>query len=440
MTESMNMLRRGTVLLLACLPVLALVGCVSKAGPPSNDVVLLLRATYTQLEVWQKAVDAFKESTKIDVTIQNEPYDSYFAKLQTMIAGGKPPDVVFMESTRFPEFVSKNALENLTPYLQKQQDVRAADFYPSAWQAYQYQGSSYGIPNDLAVLALAYNENAAELAYAKIPRTGLTWNSYLKAAQDLTKDTDDDGRIDQWGTTLCPWWQVYVWQNGGELVDDVQNPHHSTLSTPAAQQALQFLADLHLKYKVAPSPSLTESMGRVEAFSAGHVGMIYIGRWDGPQLNNMDARWSTVDIPRGKLAANLGIGSCFSMPRGAPHPAEAWKLIAFLSGLEGQKVLLGGAFSTPARPILINSEYFGGATLGGPSAPFAGALKIMRPVPFTTRYTEISDIWEQELQLLWSGQKSVQEVTKRIDERVDKVLAEAQPATAWLLPLERVAN
>jgi multiple sugar transport system substrate-binding protein len=431
---------RCLILCAIALLLLALTGCVSKTGPAGDDVVLLLRATTQQLEVWQKAVDAFTESTKIPVTIQNEPYDSYFTKLQTMIAGGRPPDVVFMESTRFPEFVGKNALENLTPYLQKDPSVQAADYLPVAWAAYQYQGNTYGLPNDVAVLALAYNEGAAELAYVKVPQTGLTWDGYLKLAREMTADQDGDGRTDLWGTTVCPWWQVYVWQNGGELVDDIQNPKHSTLSTPEARQALQFLADLHLKERVAPSPSLTESMGRVEAFTAGRVGMIYIGRWDTPQLNKMEGRWTVADIPKGKLAANLGLGSCFSMPRGAKHPEQAFKLMAFLSGLEGQKVLLGGNFSTPTRPTLINSEYFGGAIQVGGAAPFARALKFMRPVPFTTRYTEISTIWEQELQLLWSGQKTVPEVTKRIDERVDKVLAEAQPATAWLLPLETIPN
>jgi multiple sugar transport system substrate-binding protein len=178
-------------------------GCVSRSAPVASDVVLMLRATPEQLEVWQKAVDAFKEATEIGVTIQNEPYDRYFTKLQTMIAGGTPPDVVFMESTRFPEFVTKGALENLDPYLKPQSEIKSTDFLPAAWQAYQYQGSSYGLPNDLAILAVAYDINQLDLAALPEPQAGWTWDDYLKMAQELTADRDGDGRTDVWGTTIC---------------------------------------------------------------------------------------------------------------------------------------------------------------------------------------------------------------------------------------------
>lgn len=422
-------------LLLAAAAVLVVGGCVDRQAPGPDEVVLMLRATADQLEVWEDAVNAFEEQTQIAVAIQNEPYDSYFAKLQTMIAGGKPPDVVFMESTRFPEFATKGVLENLDPYLARQEDLQPDDFVAAAWDAYQYQGGTYGIPNDIAVLGLAYNTSEFELAMQPPPPPDWTWGDYLKIAQELTADDDDDGRTDVWGTTICPWWQVYVWQNAGDVVDDIKQPRRSTLSTPPAQEALQFLADLHLKHKVAPSMAFTESMGRVDAFSAGKVAMIYLGRWDVPQLAKTEQRWAATVLPKGKVAANLGMGSCFSMPKGAPHAQQAWQLIAFLSSIEGQKKLLTGSFSTPAREALLNSEYFGGHVKGSTGWPFAEGIKVMHPAPFTTRYTEISDIWDDELDLLWSGQKTVQEVTQRIDERVNKVLAESQPATAWLLPV-----
>ncbi|MEN6547301.1 MAG: sugar ABC transporter substrate-binding protein, partial [Armatimonadia bacterium] len=326
------------LILLVCI---CLTGCAKKTPASSDSLVFMVRATADQLKVWQEAVDLFTEQSKIKVTLQNEPYDTYFSKLQTMIAGGTPPDVVFMESTRFPEFVTKNTLLNLTPYLQKETEFTGTDFYPEAWQSYRYQGQQYGLPNDIAVLGLMYNQDLFEIDFVKAPTTNWTWNDYLKAARTLTKDTDEDGRIDQWGTTVCPWWQVFVWQNGGELVDNVQQPTRSTLATPAAQGALQFLADLSLKQKVAPSASLTESMGRCEAFTAGKVAMIYAGHWDCPQLNKMkDSRWEAAPLPRGKQQANLGLGSGYCITSGSKRADDAWQFLLFMSAGEGQKKLL----------------------------------------------------------------------------------------------------
>lgn len=424
-------------LFLLLVMVLALGGCVSHKAPASGDVVLMLRATPEQLRDWQEVVKAFTEASKIGVTIQNESADSYYNRLQAMVSGGKPPDVVFMDSTRFPEFVSKGALENLDPYLKQQTELKAEDFYPVAWQSYQFQGSAYGVPNDLSVLGMAFDVNQFELAGLKPPPATWTWDDYLKMAQALTLDQNGDGRIDTWGTTVCPWWQVYVWQNGGELVDDVQNPRHSTLNTPEAQGGLQFLADLIAKHKVAPSPSLTRGDSRVKSFAAGQVSLIYLERADSPAAGKSDSRWEATWIPQGKVAANLGSGSGYCLAKGAPHAQDAWKLITFLAGNDGQKLLLAGGFQTPARPVLVKSEYFAGEISQGGAAPFAAGIKVMRPMPFTTRYAEIAAIWSQELDRLWSGQATVAEVTQAIDQKVDQVLAQAQPATAWLLPVMR---
>ena len=63
-----------------------------------------------------------------------------------------------------------------------------------------------------------------------------TWDDFLHAARALTRDTDGDGRIDQYGLgtevsifRLAP----FVWQNGGELVDDPRAPTRLTLDSAA---------------------------------------------------------------------------------------------------------------------------------------------------------------------------------------------------------------
>lgn len=406
-------------------------GCVKKTAVPENGLVLYLRATPEQLKLWQEAVTKFTEQSKIPVVIQNETYEHYWSKLQTMVAGGSPPDVVFMESTRFPEFATKGTLLNLDPYLKQQTALDPADFYPAAWESYQYQGNCYGIPNDVAVIAMAYNQELFELSLLKSPTAKWTWDDYLKAAQAITGDKDGDGRVETFGTTVCPWWQLYVWQNGGDVVDNPLRPTRSTLSTAAAQEALQWLADLSLKHKVAPSAALTESTGRVELFTSGRIGMIYAGRWDMPQIGKQAKfMWMAAPLPRGKRAANLGLGSGFCVMKGSKQPDNAWKLTMFLAGLEGQQALLEGSFSTPAyKPLSLTLAAVGAKP---EEDPYLGALQVAHPVPYTTQYTAIADVWEQELQLLWSGQSSVAEVTKKIDDRVNQLLAETAPATAWL--------
>lgn len=423
--------------LLSMLPLLALLllpGCPQKQAAAPDTVVLLVRGSTDHLDTWQKAVDAFTEITKTKVSLQIEPDATYFTKLQALIDAGTAPDVAVIDATRFPEFASKGRLEPLNPMLQAQTDLKLSDFIPLALHSFQYQGATYGLPFDISVLSVAYNQDLFELAYLKPPPPTWTWQDFLKYAKALTRDTDDNGTTNVWGTSLPQWWQVNVWQNGGDVVDDATNPQHSTLSTPAAQQALQYLADLSVKEKVAPPASKAEATQPLEAFRAGRVAMTFIGCDAVTALNNTtDLRWSSLRMPRGKTAANLGLASGLCLLKGSKHQQEAWKLIAYLAGTDGQKLLLGGSFTTPALEAMVSSEYFAGAG-GAGGNPYVAGLKVVRPLPFTPRYTEIAAIWDQELKALWSGQATVQDVTGRIDQRVDALL-QTQPATAWLLPL-----
>lgn len=424
--------------LLSMLPLVALAvlsGCPKKPVVEPDAAVLLVRGPANQLEAWQKAVDAYTEASKAKVSLQIEPEATYLTKLQSLIASGNAPDIAVLDATRFPEFVTSGKLEALDPLLEAQSDLKLSDYLPSAVHSFQYRGGTYGIPYDVSVLAVAYNMELFELAYVEQPPANWNWQDYLKCAKALTRDTDDNGTIDVWGTETPQWWQVNVWQNGGDVVDDVTNPQHSTLGTPAARQALQYLADLSLKEKVAPPASKSEAMRPVDAFCAGRIGMIVAPHGDMPQLNKAsDLRWSALPLPRGKNAANLGLASGFCLLKGSKHQAEAWKLMKYLAGTDGQKVVLQGGITTPALEAMAQSEYFAGAGSTGKN-PYVMGLKEAHSLPVTPRYAQISAIWEQELQSLWSGQATVQQVTERIDQRVNQVLQQAQPATAWLLPV-----
>jgi multiple sugar transport system substrate-binding protein len=100
-----------------------------------------------------------------------------------------------------------------------------------------------------------YNKNLFDQAGVAYPQAGWSWDDFLKAAQALTKDTNGDGATDQYGVgteleaiRLAP----FVWQNGGEIVDDPAKPTRLALDTPAATEAFQWFVDLQVKHHVAP--------------------------------------------------------------------------------------------------------------------------------------------------------------------------------------------
>jgi len=410
-----------------------LTGCPEKPPEVSQDSLLLMVASAEDvLEGWQIAARAFEKEAGVPVVVQSVTSDKYPDRLEQALRGPRPPDVFALDSTRLPEFAARGVLLGLDSYVAQDKDLKPQDYYPVAWEAYQYQGQCYGLPYELHILAMLYNEEHLDAQFLGRPAADWTWQDYLDLARKLTRDRDDDGRTDTYGTALCPWWQVHVWQNGGDLVDDPANPRRSTLSTPEAREALQWLADLSLKHHAAPPYSITSTMDAADLFLAQRVSMTYAGRWT-TRVADSKAQftWGHQALPRGKTEANLGTGMGLCLRRGATQPEKAFRLAAYISAGGGQETLQNGGFTCPAYRPVAETPVFE-RVIGQTHNAYYEGLKVARPVPATPRYAEIAKVWEEELAKLWSGEAGVDEVTKRIDERVDRLLGEGQPATAWL--------
>lgn len=74
------------------------------------------------------------------------------------------------------------------------------DFYDNAWPSVTYDGKIWGVPWCLDSIWLVCDWPLFEAeGITEAPRT---WEEFVKVAQRLTKDTDGDGVIDQWGFRL----------------------------------------------------------------------------------------------------------------------------------------------------------------------------------------------------------------------------------------------
>jgi multiple sugar transport system substrate-binding protein len=387
-----------------------------------TEIVYLTRATPDQLEVWRRATKEFmRRNPNIRVRFENLPYVQYWDKFQTMNAAGVAPDVIFMESTRFPKFAESGTLENLRPYIARDKDLALDDFFPAALDSYRWKGDLYGLPNDVAIGVVFYNRDLFDEAGVPYPKAGWTWDDYLAAAKALTFDFDEDGRIDQYGTLIGDW-RHFVWQNGGDIVDDPLHPTRSTMNTPEVREALQWLVDLRFKHHVTTRPGELADMGGYEMFMTGKVAMVFGGHWDVPTYSKITRfRWDVAPLPKGKLRANNALGSCLSIPSKSRHKEEAWRYIKFLTGPDGQRLMVGADFSTPARRSIARSKEYLQAPPEGEQV-FVDEIPFGRPVPFTPKYLEMSNVTNQVMDLMWLGRRSVPATCADLDRRIDKVL------------------
>ncbi len=225
MSKSMNMNIRVLAVILVCSTVATTVlsGC-SRRQQDSDIVELRLTMWGRQddLDFYNRAFKEFyKEHPKIRVRIEIIPWARVFDKLLVSTAGGRAPDVSRVSSVWFTPCAAKGLLECLEPYIENDPEFDIDDFYKPAVEGWgTYKGKIYAIPGDVDVYATYYNKTMFDKHGVPYPDETWDWQRYLWAAKKLTKDLDGDGRLDQWGCNPDAWWQDYVWQNGGDILNE----------------------------------------------------------------------------------------------------------------------------------------------------------------------------------------------------------------------------
>ena len=143
---------------------------------------------------WAGAIAEF-ESTHPGVTIEftKVSRDDYVDTMTTLFVSGDAPDIVHLASFEFPQFADEGWLEDLGPW------VEQSDLDLEGWagqEKCEWQGQTSCIMLLYFGYVMVYNEAMLAEAGLDVPTN---YDEYLAAARALTKDTDGDGIVDQFG-------------------------------------------------------------------------------------------------------------------------------------------------------------------------------------------------------------------------------------------------
>jgi len=180
---------------------LLLAACGSKPAATNGpvEITFTMWGAPEELAVWQAVVDDFhKANPNITVKVDVSDWDSYWTKLNTLIAGGTPPDVFAMDAPLFMDWQNRGALLNLQPYIDAD-PAFLSGIYPQTLSAYKTADGYYGLPRDFQTIVLFYNKDMFDAAGVEYPTSDWTYDDMLAAAKKLTLDKDNDGKIDQYG-------------------------------------------------------------------------------------------------------------------------------------------------------------------------------------------------------------------------------------------------
>jgi multiple sugar transport system substrate-binding protein len=277
--------------------------------------------------------------------------------MTTLFAGGKPPEIVHLASFEFQKFADNGWLENLDPWIKKS-NLDLKDW--SGQEKCVWEKQTVCIMMLYYGTIMAYNEDLLAKEGLSVPKT---YAEFLAAARKTTKDTNNDGILDQFGTgheTKGGGGQ-YLAEMGSYIQDAGANFTNAagkvTIDTPQMVEGLR-------RWKTIVKDNLTPrdlSAGEVrQLFADGRIALKVDGPWLYPIMekakpevrSKLKLAFPAFNPPLGGSSNILGIAS------EVPDESKklAWDFITIATSDKYQSMFASLAASTPPSPRADVSE------------------------------------------------------------------------------------
>ncbi|MGI6609802.1 MAG: ABC transporter substrate-binding protein [Limnochordia bacterium] len=358
----MGVLSRATAIAIGTGLIVA--GIASAASPVT---VTMIAETRESSYKWQTEMKERFEATHPGITVDlvSVAGTGLIPKMQTMLAGGVPLDIGYMDPYLVVDWGKEGILEDLTPFLAKEQR-QYRDWYPASLDLYRVRGGIFGLPQDLQISGIFYNKDQFSEAGLAFPKTSWTYDDLRRNAISLTR-READGTFSRHGFKI-PTSRNYVplvWSYGGDFLDDWADPTRFTGKASETITALEYLADLvtvgavqdrvtHGRYGVA-----TAFTQRRIAMGLTNTVVMATG------FQNITAfDWDVVPLPEGpagRVPYINGIG--WFMFSSSKCKAEAYELLRFLTSTEALERRVQVTGLVPASARVFQTTWLSGQTM-----------------------------------------------------------------------------
>ena len=338
-----------SVLLVAAMAVSMFTGCGSKSDSKKSDS----KSGEKTLEVWEPPLDDATEKNwgdllkdwekendcKVNLTVI--PWDKYEETYTTALNSGEGPDVGYMYNEMFPTYIDAGAVEDMSSYV-TDEDKKEYKYLSNG----NMMDGQYGWPLVTGVpFVLYYNEDILNALGEKAPET---WDDFARICQEATKDTDGDGKVDQYGFAcgmntsdigamqiLNAYYYSALWQNGGQVYND--DLKSVSFADEAGKEAVTWLKGL-TSYMNEDFMSLSWSDAFSNVFGAGKAafGITRSSQTDGTTFAETypDLNWNFVTSLKNKDFGTFGATDCLTLMSACEDKDLAMDFIKYVTSSE----------------------------------------------------------------------------------------------------------
>ena len=330
----------GAGLLLAAL---ALMGSGRRSGTGREDVITVgvFSDSYWEVQngysyrILEDAIALFeerREGVRVEYVsgILKEDYPEWLAEQMIL---GKTPDVFLVFGGNFHDMAEIGALKDLGDFMGQDGSFSTGEFYSSALACGEYAGKQYALPYECAPKLMFVNKTILDAEGIGIPEEDWTWEEFYGICKAVTKDTDGNGTLDQFGSVGYTWSEAFD-SKGVELFD--QNGTECYLTDERVREAIVFLEKLEGLYGGYHVTDRDFDLGRVafkpmlfSQYRAYKPYPLSIKKYSGFE-------WECISMPSGSSGENIGKLDTLlvAMWENTPNETYAWEFMKLLTSEE----------------------------------------------------------------------------------------------------------
>lgn len=318
----------------ACAAALALAGCGSSGGSAGDGGSA---SGPVKLDFWgwapgyQQSVALWNKShPDIQVSFEKVPSGSKggYTKMLTAVQAGNAPCLGEVGYETLPSFAAAGALQDVTQYLSADQ----SQFAGWTWNQVTIEGKTYGVPVDVAPMALLYNKTL--FARYGVTTPPATWADYAADAAKIHR-ADPSVYIGYLGNDAYNYAGL-DWQASAGWFGTTSDAWKVSIDSAAGQKVAAYWQGLVSQQLLSTDQSYSATL--YKDMASGKILSDVNAVWDAPILASSDTgqsgQWAVVPMPVWNAASpaygNDG-GSSTAVLKGCQYPQQAAQFADWMS-------------------------------------------------------------------------------------------------------------
>ncbi len=334
-------------------------------GKKDDRIELLLwnfGGTPSMIEWVRARVDSFNATHPgIRVVQSQKSWNMIRELLYTNLSAGTGPDVMNVHANYAAEFGGAGFYLPINTFPDFE-EVKSW-YEPNLFESGRYEENYYGLPASALAFIIVCNTEMFDAEGIAPPKT---WSEFREAARQLTKDTDADGSIDQWGLVLfggdrggfsyrlAP----FLYKAGADILSD--DLTKAEFNSPMGVAAVKLFADMHqIDHSITPG-FLAYTLSEInDLFCSNKAAMSIEGPWFRGMVDEKSPGkgFYTVSVPVPDAMLDTYNSSptlqdmvMYAINTRSKHLDESWQLAKYLCNEEADRdwitLELGGIATT----------------------------------------------------------------------------------------------